>query len=572
MALRSRASWVVVLGSIVAGALLNRAALRAPLVLDDYAQRAMIEGTLTPPRGALNLYDFVSDSNRSALLARGAIPWWADSHLTIRFLRPLSSALVWLDYRLFGYGAFYPHLLSLLWWAGVVVMCHAFYRSVVNVRPAVVATAILALSPALSTPLVWLANRDALLSLFFGALALSLYVRWRDHRRSALGVGAGCAFAASLLSGEYAVCLAGYVLAYEVGRREESPRRRFVGLLPVTLPFVTYALTHFALRYGAAGSGFYRDPFAVPGAYLDAMPRVVSTLIRWAWLGFGEDASLPISHPLSISLVVAGIAVVLGAFLAARRESSAASSRTALWLASGSLLSLLPLAAAEPDPRVLGVAALGVSGTLAILIERVWKSLARRQATWPSLLDIAAGTALGYVYLVAAPMEARRLSSNAVDEELRNEQQLTALRRTDRHGDTTLVLRANYPTTVLWTPFFLGEFAPTAWRVLSQTFAQTVIVRTMPKTIEVSEEVGPLFPIGPTDFFRTRALEPGTTIELPAFRATILRVDGDGTPNAVRYEFDRELTDHEFQWIAEGQTGFTDIVPPPVGFGLRLAP
>ena len=74
MAFQSRGSWVVVLGSILAGVLLNRAALRAPLVLDDYAQRAMIEGTLTPPRSPLNLYDFVSDSNRSALLARGAIP------------------------------------------------------------------------------------------------------------------------------------------------------------------------------------------------------------------------------------------------------------------------------------------------------------------------------------------------------------------------------------------------------------------------------------------------------------------------------------------------------------------
>jgi hypothetical protein len=270
--------------------------------------------------------------------------------------------------------------------------------------------------------------------------------------------------------------------------------------------------------------------------------------------------------------MVAGIAVVLGAFWAARRESSTASTRTAQWLASGSLLSLLPLAAAEPDPRVLGVAALGVSGTVAMLVERVWSSLARRQATWPSLLDIAAGAALGYVYLVAAPMEARRLSSNAVDEELRNEQQLTALRRADRHGDTTLVLRANYPPTVLWTPFFLGEFAPKTWRVLSQTFAQTVIVRVTPKAIDVSEDVRPLFPIGPTDFFRTRALDPGTTIELPGFRATIVRIDGEGNPKAVRYEFDRELTDHEFQWIAEGQNGFSDVAPPPVGFGVRLGP
>ena len=95
------------------GVFLNRAALRGPLALDDFMQRALIEGRPIPKRGPLNLYDFVANDNRTALLDQGAIPWWSDPHLTIRFLRPLPSALVWADHRLFGYAAFGPHVLSL---------------------------------------------------------------------------------------------------------------------------------------------------------------------------------------------------------------------------------------------------------------------------------------------------------------------------------------------------------------------------------------------------------------------------------------------------------------------------
>ena len=114
MTFRSWTAGIVVLGALAAGAVANRAALRAPLEMDDVAQRAMIEGTLTPRRGPFNLYDFVADDNRGALMDRGVIPWWSDPHLVTRFLRPLPSVLVWLDHRLFGYGAFGPHALSFL--------------------------------------------------------------------------------------------------------------------------------------------------------------------------------------------------------------------------------------------------------------------------------------------------------------------------------------------------------------------------------------------------------------------------------------------------------------------------
>jgi hypothetical protein len=149
---------------------------------------------------------------------------------------------------------------------------------------------------------------------------------------------------------------------------------------------------------------------------------------------------------------------------------------------------------------------------------------------------------------------------------------ISAVRRPDRPAGTTLVLRARYPPTVLWAPFLLRADAPKHWWVLSQTFARTTAIRTSPTSIEVFEEEGPLFAIGPVDILRTIPFKVGDVVELVGMRATVLRVDEQGRPKAVRYEFDRDLDGPDVAWISEGKSGFSDVGPPPVGFGFRLAP
>ncbi len=549
---------------------MNRAALRGPLVLDDFAQRAMIERTLTPGRGPFNLYDFVSGDNRADLLARGAIPWWSDPHLVIRFLRPLPSALVWLDHRLFGYGAFAPHLISFLWWVGAVLAAYALYRIAAGPRAALVAVVLFALSPTLAIPLVWLANRDTLLTLTFGALALTFYVRWRRDRRWRLGFAAAAAFGACALTGEYFLCLAGYIVAFELCHPKESYGRRLTGALPAAVPLLLYALTHVALGYGTTGCGFYRDPITDPGGYLRALPRVLSVLLASAWLGVDETSSWVGSHPFPTILILGGAVLVLGTTWNARRDAALHNSGGA-WLASGSVLALLPLTATEPSRRILGVAALGVSGALGVLLEKWARGFKRPLRPW-ALVGVAAVAMIGYLHLIAAPLETRRLSIQAVQEEIRSVAAFSMVRRPNSPVETTLILRAKYPPTVLWTPFLLRGDAPNHWWVLSQTFEQTVAIRTSPSSIEVREEEGPLFPLGPTDFFRTIPFKIGDVVEVPGLRATVQRVDEAGRPLAMRYEFNRNLDSADVAWISEGRSGFSEVVPPAVGIGVRLAP
>jgi len=267
-------------------------------------------------------------------------------------------------------------------------------------------------------------------------------------------------------------------------------------------------------------------------------------------------------------LIFGGAVLVLGTIWNARR--GALSGDGGAWLASGSVLALIPLTTTEPSRRILGVAVIGVSGALGVLIEKWARGFRRPLRPW-GLAGVIAVALIGYVHLIAAPLETRRLSRQAVEDEIRSVAEVSRVRRQHGPVDTTLVLRANYSTTVLWTPFALRRDAPNHWWVLSQTFEQTVAVRTSPSSIEVSEEEGPLFPAGPTDFFRTTPFHVGDMVEVPGLHATVLRVDETGRPLAVHYEFNRDLGSSDVAWISEGRSGIQRVVPPPVGIGVRLA-
>jgi len=121
-------------------------------------------------------------------------------------------------------------------------------------------------------------------------------------------------------------------------------------------------------------------------------------------------------------------------------------------------------------------------------------------------------------------------------------------------------------------PYLLREEAPRHWRVLSHTYEKTTAVRISPRSIEVSQDSVPLFPIGRNGIVRTTPFKAGDVTEISGLRATVLRVDESGVPLAVRYDFDRDLDGPDVAWIAEHRSGFASLVPPPVGFGVQLGP
>ena len=187
----------------------------------------------------------------SSLFDRGVIPWWTDPRLVVCFLRPLPSALVWADHLLFGAHAVWPHLHSLLWWAlgtfGVAVLLRRSF----GLRAGLLGTLVFALAPCHAIPLVWIANREALVSTALGVWALVSYERWREEHRPRDGAASLLLFALATLAGEYTLGFVGYAVAIELTVRRQPIARRALGVLAFVVPVAAYLAVHLALGYDA---------------------------------------------------------------------------------------------------------------------------------------------------------------------------------------------------------------------------------------------------------------------------------------------------------------------------------
>jgi hypothetical protein len=78
----------------------------------------MMESIYPVERAPLSLFTFSDGSEREvrAHAHDGFYPWFTHERLGLSMLRPLSSALMWVDQALFGRAALGYHLHSALWW------------------------------------------------------------------------------------------------------------------------------------------------------------------------------------------------------------------------------------------------------------------------------------------------------------------------------------------------------------------------------------------------------------------------------------------------------------------------
>ncbi len=561
---------------VVAGAILFAPSLGSPFLLDDYIHQSMVSGTFPGNRGPLDLYNFVDDDNREAMIDRGLIPWWAASRLTIHFFRPLSSALLWADHRLFD-EPLVPHLESLAWWLALVFAVRSLYRRRLAPRPALVATAIFALAPCHALPLAWLANREVLLSLTFSVLALIQLDAWRDDQRLFLPVAAAAFFALGMAAGEYGLTGGAYVLTAELRRRDASPRRRTAGVLTFALPAAAYLALRAQAHCGSRGTGFYLDPLRVPLAFLAAAPRRLSLLMAEAWFSFDTETVNADTPVIGVIALVAGIVVLIAVLRRPLRRRSEREQSLAASMLPGSILALTPLLAVAPSPRLAGAALLGMAPCIALFLDEVWFSspTGAPPASW---LDRAAGTAamvLGFAHLVHGPA-----TGWLIGREFARSAEVFAANAAALHfrlGDTSksevVVMRALGGSFFL--PFALDPrgAGPPRWTILAQT-GHVLAQRRGPRTLELAVPKGQgLFPRGHDNLFRAadNPIAVGDRVKIPGVEITVLDVD-EGGPRSARYECDRDLDLPTLTWIHEARSGCEPAPPPALGFGQPYAP
>ena len=541
-----------------------------PYLLDDYMHAGMVSGRLGIVRGPFDLYDFVNDADRATFVQRGLLPWWADARLKIRFYRPLPSALRWLDLQYLGDHVRLQHLHSLLWWALVVLLTHGLFRRVLASRAALVATVILALGPWNVLPLAWLANREVLMTLAFGVVALRCALRGGGFL-----VGAMLAYMAAFSCGEYAFCLGGYALALAVFGAPRTTLRRLLELATFVVPAAGYLVIRAVRGYGTFASSFYADPLREPGKLLGLVPARFVKLLAQAWLTLGTD---PWGTSAPLWAICLGVALLLVLFvLGVRRmlpELDVTRRRTLAWLLFGSLAAMAPVLAAVPSARLLGVSALGMAAVVATFLDQSWfpadLSLRRR----PELIGLVA-TVLAFVQLVHGPLASLLCGLGIRRSAMLSDEGTRALAaRVDREHPTELdVVRGG--GQAFFGPFALslyGREMPT-WHILSQTQHVLALVKDG-NVIELkSSERDPLVPAGRENLYRdtSHAFRVGDTVERNGLRVEILEVGPEG-PTRARFTFARAIDSAEHIWLDERFVGLSPAELPPVGFGQPFDP
>ncbi len=556
---------------LLLGALAFLPALSAPYLLDDYLQASMVRGTYPVPRNPLDLYNFINAADRGVLLDRGMLPWWSHPDLTIRFLRPLPSALLWLDHRLLGTHVFSLHLHSFAWWAAATFAAALLFREVFSRRVAGFATVVFGLAPCHVVPLAWLANREALVSLTFGFLALLAQVRFRAKPSLPRALLSAAAFALAFTGGEYTLGFAGYVLAMEVWDGERRALgTRALSAAPFAVPAIAYLAIRSALGCGAAGSGFYSDPIRDPVAYLQTAPRRLFTLLIEAWCSL--DADTLTSDTPAWLLALMGGALLFAMFRGKKYLGATLDEPTrthVTWLFWGSLLSLPPVLAVVPSPRLLGASMLGVAALSALVIERAWFAVAedpepRRRA----FLGYAA-LALAFGHWVHAPVTSwllgRKFRTSA--ENFGANAELLREKMQDPRNAQVVVVRGIGGAFFL--PFALTPDGtpPKRWRMLSQAGHVLALREDAQTLLLLAPKNRSLFPGGHGNLFRNErdTIPAGATFDLPGIHVTVVDVN-DAGPQRVRFVFDEPLESQT--WLVEEYRGFRLTEPPEPGFGL----
>jgi hypothetical protein len=553
---------------------------------DDYAQLAMLADLYPGHRTGLDLFRFFGreSAELQAHMAFGTAPWWTVDTFHGGVMRPLASAATWLEHAAIPGRPDLAHLHSLLWWAATVTAAGILLRRVLPPAAALVALLVFALDVSSLLPVAWLANRAVLLSATFSFLALAARVRAGPGDGVGARIRETTLWVLAFAAGEYAICGAGFALAHElVARGRPRARAVLLGVAPAAGPLVAYLTLHRALGYGTTGSAVYVDPFGDPRDYaglaVSRIPRLAAEL--WAsWpanpgelqarLG-GIGVALGISAPtVDATLAMTGALVSLVLATAAlrfvARRCDPDTVRNACWFGLGSLLALLPVAAAPEHSRLLLVPGLGAAAFVGVFV--VTAARAPGPARW-AIRGLAGVLALGH--LVLEPIEAWHALAHFRDAHaaVARGLQTDDLRALDLAERDVVLLNAEQPTTGIHGMLVLhalGRPVPRSWRVLSMSHRAHVVSRVAARSLELSTVDGPMLADPPEQFFRPadRPLRPGERVEIDGLRATIVAMHGHA-PNRVRFDFDRDLDDPSLVFLVHAPDGLHPVPMPPVG-------
>ena len=547
-------------------------------IVDDYVHRALFL-ELPPFAGdPLDMFAFVRGGpERIEELRRLALSWWSADDLKLAFWRPLTALTHILDYAAWPDAPWLMHLHSVLWYcAAVVVVGLLFVRIMGAGWPSGLATFAYAVSHTHAMPVFFLANRNALLSVFFGALTLLFHDRWRRAQGRAAAVVAPVALLLGLLSNEGAIATCGYLLAYAVFIDKSGWRSRILSLAPYAAVVIAWRVTYQILDYGAFASQAYIDPGASPVRLVAAvMTRAPMYLLaQWAFPPSDWVQLAPLWLRTKWWMAAVGFAVVLLAALSPLLKRGAVAR---FWF-TGMLLSLIPACAVFTMDRMLLFSGIGAAALLAQFVAAVSAgdlvpATARvRLVAARALFDlfVALHTVISPIWLPLGIVTTASALHDLTDG-------VEALAARDDLAGKTVVLVDDILSTSMYFPMLRalsGREPIEQLLVLSpreDRYDRLWLSRPSANTLVMEID-------GDYKWFLERddahPLTVGDTVDLPHVRVEIQQVS-NGRPTKVAFQFDTSLDDESIAWFGRlepsWRSGFPlrgrypRIKPPAIG-------
>jgi len=540
------------------------------------------------------LYVFFDDEDAESVMDYGAIPWWADPDCRISFWRPVTSFTMWLDYQLYPNSGPLQHMHSILWFGGAVFVLTILYR---RMGGAVWITGLAALLYVLDDgsymPVAFVANRNAVIALFFGLLAVLMHDKWR-REGSVGGAILACVFLAlSLLSAEAGIATAAYLGAYALVFEQGKWSRRIRSLIPAVAVVILWRVVHGALGYATHASGVYIDPGAEPMRFATAALERGPIMIFAQLFGSVADAYYIFSDPARVK-VYAVVVVVLLVLLAVLRPLLRRDRVARFWFV-GMVFAVVPICATMASNRNLLFVGVGAMGLVAHFVGGVFSGQARpsRWRLWRMPVWAFCGVFL-FVHVVCAA--GGRVAAPWMYSQWTAKTELTF--DLELPDDTSkydvVVVNSPAPLFLIGLPAktaLEGRGIPRSLRVLAPAYSPLEVTRTADKVLEVEAMTGSLlFWERPEEIwlhfilflqeFNTIFRDPmngfdvGERVELDGLAVEVKAVDADGQPVAVEFRFDISLDDPSmrwFMWRYDIEKPFVPFVVPAVGESVEVA-
>ncbi len=555
----------------IAGLLLFVPSLWAGFLIDDFYYLGAIEGRFPEYDTRRSLFTFfINDEEATtAIASEGGYPWWIDESVSGETFRPLSDLLIRFDHLLYGKTALGYHLHSLAWWAAALLACELLFRRVLPGAIGTLAFLLFAIEEAHVMPVAWIANRNALVALAPMLLGLWAWIRWTDDGWRAGRFLAPAGIVIGLASSELGVAVLGYFAAYGwMGAPAARIRSRVARVAPVLGLGAAYALVYWILGYSSSGSGIYHNPLRDPAGFLGLAVTGVPTLLASGIAGFSADFWF-VTPSLRAAQVVVGCAAalaLLGLLRICWSHLDETVRRGLRWLLTGSVLSLIPVAAVFPSDRMLLVPGIGITAALATVLVQAYRSWQARRR-W---LLIGAGVYLAVVHLLLAPLLTVYIETVLIRSGRESLELAASPAVAGAGGKETILVFAPDAVVSIYLPLMIDHVegpAPESWRPLSIAPYDHWLRRTGPRTLELEVvQGGVMLRSVFEELYQDpeKQLLPGTTIDRGLLRAEILETNERG-PTRVAFQFDRGLSDPTLYFLVWRDGGLRVADLPAVG-------